>query len=151
RDLKDSADENVVRSLRREAAPKLTAGTAERAAMDAWWGKVGGESEKLSFMKWALGDLDKAAKHPTSLKTWIGDYADRLPEGIAAVDGVARDADGIRAALGSAIKESQGAIVSANNEVAGLFKSWTDAYKGQSLEFTAKNVASDVARWMFGD
>jgi hypothetical protein len=151
RSMTDSADEVVARNLRKEAAPKLAAGTAERAALDGWWGQVGQESEKLSFMKWALGDLDKAAKHPTSLKTWIGDYADRLPEGIALVDGVARDADGIRAALSGAIKESQGAIVKANNEVATLFKDWTTAYKSQSLEFTAKNVASDVARWMFGD
>lgn len=150
RDLADHADENLVLMLRREAAPLISKGTPERAVLDAWWSKAGPESEKLSFMKFALGDLNKASKSPTAFKTWLGDYGGRLPEGITHVDGVARSLEDAQSALNKAIKESQGTLSQAHREVSQTFADWTAAYKSQSLEFTAKHVASDVARWMFG-
>lgn len=150
-DLTDHADENLALTLRRQVAPRLAANTPERAVLDTWWAKASPESERLSFLKFALGDLEKMGKSDAGMRIWANDYAGRIPDAITHLDGVPRKLDDARSALTKAIKESQESLLSAHNEVTDTFRSWTDAYKNQSLEFTAKHVASDVARWMFGE
>lgn len=149
RNVADHADENLVLMLRKQVAPKLANGTPERALLDAWWTQVGPESEKLSFMKFAMGDLEKQARSGPGLRNWHSDYASRLPEGVVPLEGPLTG-EALKLSLGKAIKESQSKLLKANDDVAFAFQSWMDAYKGQSLEFTAQNTAGEVSRWMFG-
>ncbi|MFP5502584.1 MAG: hypothetical protein ACLGIN_08845 [Candidatus Sericytochromatia bacterium] len=142
----DHTIETQYQEVRRQGVADMAPGTTERATLDAWWAATHAPSEQLSFLKYAHNSL--AESPAAGFRTWLMDYAERLPQELTEHQGVRRPPSEVRSLLERAIQESEETLRTANRQADVTFRDWDQAYRNQRLEFTAKSVAADVEKWM---